>query len=61
MEVLVVVEPERVDDPERRLRAVDLGDGNGAVELDNRRAGEAEQLAVEGGDLCPVDRMVGLH
>ena len=35
VQVLVVVEREAVDDPERRLRAVDLGDRDGAVELDD--------------------------
>src|SRR5689334_16009902 len=48
MEVLVVVQRQRVDDPERRLRARDLGDGDRPVQLHDRRAGHAGELAVEG-------------
>ncbi len=46
---------------EARLGPSRLGDGDGAVQLDDRRAGEAGELAVEGGDLRPVARLVGVQ
>ena len=38
-----------------------LGDRDGPVQLDDRRVGEAGELAVEGGDLGPVARLVGVQ
>ena len=38
-----------------------LGDRDGPVQLDDRRAGEAGELAVERGDLGPVARLVGVQ
>ena len=42
-------------------RVARLGDRSGAVELHDRRPGEAAQLAVERGDLRPVLRIVGVQ
>jgi hypothetical protein len=36
VQILLVLEREGVDDRERRLRPVDLGDRNGTVQLDDR-------------------------
>ena len=44
-----------------RPRALGLGDRHRAAELDDRRAGEARELAVERGDLRPVARLVGVQ
>ena len=40
VEVAVVVELQPVDDRQRRLRPVGLGNGDRAVQLDDRRAGQ---------------------
>ena len=61
VQVAVVLEGEAVDDVEPRLRALLLGDRDGPVQLDDRRAGEAGELAVEGGDLGPVAGLVGVQ
>ena len=45
---------ERVDDLERFLRAVGHGDGDGAVELDDRATGSARRGVVQRDDLRPV-------
>ena len=54
VEVAVVVEPEALDDVEPGLRTLRLRHCDGPVQLDDRRIGEASQLAVERGDLGPV-------
>src|ERR1700722_16834919 len=43
-----------VDDRQRPLRAVELGDRDGPVEGDDRRGIDADELVVEGDDLGPV-------
>ena len=50
-----------VDHGQRRLGRAGLRHGDGAVELDHRRAGDAGQLAVERRDLGPVDVRLGLQ
>ena len=54
---MVAVEIEAVEQAERHLRAVELGDGDGPVERDDVGRREAEQLVVERDDLatsrCP--------
>jgi hypothetical protein len=47
VQVLVVVEREGVDDRECRLWPLDLGNGDRAVELHHRRAGQADELLVQ--------------
>ncbi len=61
VQVAIVLECELIDDAEARLGTIRLGDGDGAVQLDDRRVGEAGELAVEGGDLGPVARLVGMQ
>ena len=61
VQILVVVERDRVDDRQRRRRPLDLGDRDSPVQLHHRRAGYAGELAVERRDLGPVDRIVGLQ
>ena len=56
-----MLEDQAVDDVEPRLRAVGLGDRDGPAELDDRRAGEAGELAIEGGDLGQVAGLVGVQ
>src|SRR5262249_57108240 len=45
---------ETVDGRERHPRAVELGDRDRAVEGDDRRRVEADELVVEGDDLRPI-------
>ena len=54
VEVPVVVEVETVEDGQAGLGPVDLGDGDGPVHLDDRRAGLLGERLVQGGDLPPV-------
>ena len=61
MQVVVVLDDQAVGDVEPGLRAVGLGDRDGSAELDDRRAGEAGKLAIEGGDLHQVARLVGVQ
>ena len=61
MEVAEVVETELVDKPEAGRGALDLGDGDGAVQLDDRGAGPVGQLSVLRGDLRPVARRLGVQ
>ena len=61
MQVVIVVELEAIDDLEAGLGAVLLGDGHGAAELDDRGAGDAAQLAVQGGDLRPITLIVSVQ
>src|SRR4029077_8741940 len=53
---MVAVEFEAVDERERRIRSLDLGDGDGAVERDDRARGDRLELVVELQDLPPVRR-----
>ena len=43
------------------LGTLRLGDRDGPVQLDDRRVGEAGELAVEHGDVGPVARLVGVQ
>jgi hypothetical protein len=54
MQIVVAVELEALHQGERGLDVARFGDGDGAVELDDRRAGEAGELAAEGRELRPV-------
>jgi hypothetical protein len=42
------------------FRSFGLGDGDGTVQLHDRRGGQAGELAVQGGDLRPVARRLGV-
>ena len=61
VQVVVAVELQRVDERQRRLDVAGLGDRDRAVQLDDRRAGQAGELAVERGDLRPVLRLLGVQ
>src|SRR6266511_5299200 len=54
VEIVVAVELEALDQGERGLDLAGFGDGDGPVQLDDRRAGEAGELAVQRRDLRPV-------
>src|SRR5439155_8211860 len=54
VERVVVVEVQLVHQSERCRRALDLGDGDGAVEGHHRRGGDRDQLVVQGDYLRPV-------
>src|ERR1700674_3985782 len=62
---MVAIELEAVDERECRIRSLDLGDGDGAVERDDRARGDRLELVVELQDLPPVRRgrisCVGVH
>jgi hypothetical protein len=60
VQVAEVVETEVVDDAQAGLGAFGLGDGDGAVELHDGRAGQAAELAVQRRDLGPVARRLGV-
>jgi hypothetical protein len=47
---------EAVDGRQCHLRAVELADGDGPVEDDDRRGVEVDDLVVQGDDLRPVGR-----
>jgi hypothetical protein len=51
---VVAVELEALHQSERSLDLARFGDGDGPVELHDRRAGEAGELAVQGRELWPV-------
>src|SRR5215218_3390063 len=51
---VVAVEGEPVDGGQADGGAVKLGDGDGAVQLDDGRGGERRELGVQRGDLGPV-------
>ena len=59
VEGVVAVQVQLVHQRERGGRAVDLADGDGAVEGDDRGRGDREQLVVEGDDLRPVGLLGG--
>jgi hypothetical protein len=61
VQVAVVLESEAVDDLEPRLVTLRLGDRDSAIQLDDRRIGEAGELAVKDGDLGPVARLVRMQ
>src|SRR5438067_12440685 len=61
VQVAIVVELEPVEDGKRGLRVACLGGGRGAIELHHRRSGQPGQLPVEGRDLSPVGRLVGVQ
>jgi hypothetical protein len=49
-----VAQVEVVDERERRIRALDLGDRDGAIARHDRARHEREQLVIERDDLVPV-------
>ena len=61
MQVKVVVEADPVHHREAGLRALRLGHRDRAIELDDRRPRAARELAVEGGDLRPVRRILSVE
>ena len=61
VQVVVAVELEALDQVERGLDVARLGDRRGPVELDDRRAGQAGELAVERGELRPVLGLVDVQ
>ena len=61
MQVLEVVKRELIDQLQPGRRSGVLGDGNRPVELDDRRLRQAPELAIEGGDLRPVARLLGVQ
>ncbi len=61
VEVLIVVEREALDQLQGGFGPVHLGHGHGPVELGDRRAGETNELGIEGGDLWPVNGLVHLE
>jgi hypothetical protein len=61
MEVVVLVELEAVDEGKRGLDLARFGDRCGAVQLRDRRSGEPGELAVQGGKLRPVLRLVDVQ
>src|SRR5438034_11102920 len=61
VQVAVVLQWEAVGDLEARLGTLRLGDGDRSVQLHNRGAGEAGQLAIEGGDLWPIAWLIGMQ
>ena len=61
VQVAVVVEVEPSTIPSAASAPSGLGDRDGPVELDHRRAGEPGELAVERRDLRPVARLVGVQ
>ena len=61
MEVRILVQLQAVDERERGLGVACLGDRGGSVELDDRRARAARELAVQGRELVPVLRVVGVQ
>jgi hypothetical protein len=61
VQVAEVVETKSVDDAQAGLGAFGLGDGDGAVQLHDRRAGQAAELAVQRRDLRPVARRLGVQ
>jgi hypothetical protein len=54
VQVMVLLELEALDQSERGLDLARFGDRGSLVELDDGRAGEAGELAVQSGDLRPV-------
>ena len=54
VEEVVRLEGQPVEGREPGFGALDLGDGDGSVEGDDRRRVEVDQLVVEGQDLAPV-------
>jgi hypothetical protein len=44
VQILVVVQGKAVDDSERSVRPLDLGEGDRPIELDHRRTGQAGEL-----------------
>jgi hypothetical protein len=61
VEVVVALELERLERREPGLDVACLGDRHRSVQLDHRRAGEGVQLAVQGGDLRPVRRILEME
>lgn len=61
VQVAEVIEAELVDYAQARRRALVLGDGDGPIELHDRRAGQASELAVKPGDLRPVAGHLGVQ
>jgi hypothetical protein len=57
-QIVVAVELEAFHQRERGLDLARFGDGDGLVELHDRRAGETGELAVQGRDLRPVLRLL---
>jgi hypothetical protein len=58
VEVVVAVELEGLDERERGLDVAGFGDRDCPVQLGDRRAGDAGELAVQGRELGPVLRLV---
>src|SRR5947209_14590187 len=54
VEGVVVVQPQFVHQSKRGIRALQLADGDSAVEGHNRRGGDRKQLVIESDDLRPV-------
>jgi len=61
VQVAVVLDDEAIDDGEPRLGAIRFRDGDRPAQLDHRRVGQADELAVAGGDLGPVARLVSVQ
>ena len=61
VQVVVILERDVIDDIETPLGAIRLGDGDRPAQLDDRRVGDAGKLAVEGCDLGPIPRLVGMQ
>jgi hypothetical protein len=61
VEQVVTVDPEVVDEDERRLRAVDLGHRHGPVESHDRARGDRHELVVQRHDLPPVRGRLAVH
>jgi hypothetical protein len=61
VQVVVILEGEAIHDVEALLGAERFGHGDGSAQLDDRRRGEAGELAVESRDLGPVARLIGMQ
>jgi hypothetical protein len=59
--VRVTVELEPLDQGKLGLRPVRLGHGDRPIQLNDGRACEPDELAVERGDLRPVARLLHVH
>ena len=56
VEQVIAIEIEAVDERERRMRSVDFGHGDRAVQRDDRARRDRHELVVELQDLPPVRR-----
>ena len=61
VQVVVAIEVETIGQDERGLGVPGLGQRGGAIELDDLRAGDLRELAVERGDPSPVDRVLDVQ